>query len=691
MSQFIKNCFWVLTILVSVKSFCQSYNFKNYSTEQGLPQSQVLSVFQDKNGYMWFGTNSGGVAKFDGNNFITFTTQEGLIDNTIYSICNHGTNQILFGTTKGLSLFNGKTFINFSEKQGLKKGNVYKLLNQENKTWVGTSAGVFILDNNTIKPFNEDSLLNKSSVYTIFIDDKKNTWFGTTENGVIVFLSSTKKFKHYGALNGLMSNFVFSISQKKDGIILIGTRTGLNKIDRNFNISEASELPANNNISYSCIIDNGDNEFYFGTHSEGLINYDFNKNRRTKKYDLSNGLTSNPVQSLLKDREGNLWIGTDGSGVYKFYNEKFTYYTKANGLPEEFINTVAEDKLGNLWIAPRSNGIIKANSLEFINYKFDPTQQDKLPDNDINAILPLDSGSVLFGTKDGLCIYENNQFKTYSDELIRHKYILALFKDSKNIIWIATAEGVFQFVNNKFISCDQINLKYAGKQFLTLFFLEDKQNNIWVGTEKGILKYSNSKIEEFNQDPSFLNKQTNCGALDFNGGIWLGTENGLYLFANGTFKKITNKFGHLFGYINFLEINKKNKLFIGSNNGIDILDLTDYYNKKITIKHLGKDDGLLSLESNFGAGKLDSKGRLLIGTVKGLEIYDPNKDKQNFNEALISITDVKLFYGLENIYKYCSKNDTLSVLPKQLVLPFSKNNLTFNFVGISLIAPEKVL
>ena len=86
MSQFIKNCFWVLTILVSVKSFCQSYNFKNYSTEQGLPQSQVLSVFQDKNGYMWFGTNSGGVAKFDGNNFITFTTQEGLIDNTIYSI-----------------------------------------------------------------------------------------------------------------------------------------------------------------------------------------------------------------------------------------------------------------------------------------------------------------------------------------------------------------------------------------------------------------------------------------------------------------------------------------------------------------------------------------------------------------------------------------------------------------------------
>jgi ligand-binding sensor domain-containing protein/serine phosphatase RsbU (regulator of sigma subunit) len=684
------KCFrniFILFVCCSKLSYSQIFNFKNYNTEQGLPQAQVLSIFQDNKGYMWFGTNSGGVAKYDGNVFKTFTSQDGLNDNTINVISSYNNDQLLFGTAQGLSVYNGVSFKKIDNK---KIGGVYQICNDGNQTWIGSYKGAWLLKNNELQRL-EDSVLNKSLIRAIYIDKQNNIWFGSAENGLIIYNQKSKSFKYINQKNGLMSNYVFSIAKKDEDTLLIGTRTGLNKITKDFIIIEAKELPGNSNIAYSSIINNNNNEFFFGTYSEGVINFDFNKNKRTKKYDYSNGLVNNPIISLYKDREGNLWIGTDGSGVFKFLNERMSYYTKANGLQEELINAVVQDNNENLWIACRSNGVTKINKTEIKNYKFALNVANSLPDNDVNAILPLENGSVLFGTKDGLCIFENNIMKIFSNELIRHKYILSLYKDSKNTIWISTAEGTFTLKDNVFSSNDLINAEKTSAEFLNLFTVADKNHNVWVGTEKGILKLNNNKITKYNQANGFADKQTNCGAVDDRGGLWLGTDNDLYLYSDGIFKVILKGNHQSFGYINFLKINKNNKLFIGSNNGLDIIDINDNYSLKLNIKHLGKDDGLLSLESNYGASAFDNKGRLMVGTVKGLEIYDPELDKPNLNEALTSITQVKLFYGQENIHKYSKQNDSSNLLPKQLTLPYNKNNLTLNFVGISLIAPEKVM
>ena len=419
---FFKRIFsFICSCLLLNTCISQSYNFKNYSTEQGLPQSQVLSIFQDSLGYMWFGTNGGGVSKFNGSSFKTYSMQDGLFDNTINAIGVNNKNQILFGTAAGLNLFNGKKIFKINKKINA----VYSLLFDGNKTWVGSSKGVYILkEDSLIEFYNKNKLLNTSTVRSIYIDKRGNIWFGTTENGVIVFNSKSKTFKYFNKTNGLMANFVFSFSENNAGSVLIGTSTGLNKVDAEFNITEANEIPLNINIAYSSIVKNTNDEFYFGTYSEGIINFDFKINKRYKNFDIHNGLVNNPIVALFKDRENNLWIGTDGSGVFKYNSEKFTYYTKSMGLAEEFISAVANDVNNNLWIACKGNGVVKKNKTEFTTYKLELKNPYSLPDNDVNAILPLQNGSVLFGTKEGLCIYENNQFKTYKNELIRHKYIL---------------------------------------------------------------------------------------------------------------------------------------------------------------------------------------------------------------------------------------------------------------------------
>ena len=178
---------------------------------------------------------------------------------------------------------------------------------------------------------------------------------------------------------------------------------------------------------------------------------------------------------------------------------------------------------------------------------------------------------------------------------------------------------------------------------------------------------------------------------DSKNNLWFGTEAGLYNYDYKTFTKISQKNGLSSNSINFLQIDNQNRLIIGLNTGLDILDLDDYYKHKISVKHFGQGDGLLNLESNANACYKDNDGRILIGTISGLEIYNPRFDKRNSIEAMTHINHVKLFFGQEDILKYAKGIDSSSLLPKNVQLPFNKNHITFQFIGISLTAPEKIM
>jgi ligand-binding sensor domain-containing protein/serine phosphatase RsbU (regulator of sigma subunit) len=688
-----KNNFLLLFLfLISINCFAQTYNFKNYNTKEGLPQSQVLAIYQDHKGYMWFGTNGGGVGKYNGNIFSAISENEGLANNVVYSIAENNKNELLFGTMKGLSVYNGLTFKTYNEKQGLKNSYIFKLQKDENKTWIGTMEGVYIFEDGQIQVFNMDSILNKSSVYSIFIDNNKNIWFGTIQNGVIFFDPKTKKIKHFNTSNGLMNDLIFSISQKNNGEILIGTSKGLNIINSQFKVREANEIPTNKNISYSCILENTNSEFYFGTQAEGLYKYNFKTNKSTARYYLSNGLTKNPIQCLFKDRENNLWIGTDGSGVYKYSNDKFVYYIKENGLPESYVNTVAQDKNGKYWIALRGNGLMKIDGNLMTNYKFIQNKANSIPDNDINAILSLHDGRIFFGTKQGLCSYENEEFKIIEDFKFKGKYILSLYEDRKKTIWIGTNEGLFKYINGSITEETQVNkLKPIGFEFAIYSIVEDKFGNIWIGTANELIKLEKNNVTIFNDKNNFINSTVLSATIDDNKNLWFGTGGGLFNYDYQTFTKISQKNGLSSNNVLSLQTDNKNRLIISLNTGIDILDLNDYYNHKISVQHLGTGDGLLNLESNYNASFKDKNGRILIGTIDGLEIYNPKYDKKNSKEAITNINAIKLFFGQEDVLKFSKGIDSTTLLPKNLILPFNKNHLTFQFIGVSLTAPEKVM
>jgi len=679
-------------LLCCNSGMAQSFNFKNYNTEQGLPQSQVLCIFQDHGGNLWFGTNSGGAGKFDGNKFTTVSDEDGLANNVVFAITETPKKELLFGTSKGLSVFNGLRYTNYDENNGLSNSWIYCLLQDGTKTWIGTQEGVFTYENNRITPFAGDSILDKASVYAIYPDRDKNLWFATLHHGVVMFDAQRKSFRHFSEREGLMNKLVFSLLQRDNGDMLIGTLTGLNSIGKNGQVRRVAEIGSNGNMAYSCMLPGQNGTIIFGTHSEGVLGFDFNTNKRNLQYNQANGLTNNPILCLFRDRENNLWIGTDGSGVYQYKNDKFIYYTKSNGLPENYVNTVAQDKLGRYWVALRSNGLclIDGNTTSIL--KRDDRKANTLPDNDVNTILPLNDGRIFFGTKDGLSIYENGQFHTVKDFGFRNKYILSLYEDSKKTVWIGTPNGLYRY-RNGVIEDEKLVNQFGQKdmEFLILCTLEDKNGNLWVGTENGAIRSDGKSAGIFNDKTGFFNKRVLSMLNDYKGNIWFGTEEGLYHYDFHKFTRISPKEGLSSGFINFLQMDNHKRLVIGTNTGIDLLSLGDFYEGHIAFEHFNKGDGLLNLESNYNASFKDNKGRILVGTIDGLEIYDPDFDTRNTKEALTRINDVKLFFGQENIAAYAHQTDSTDHLPQNLELPFSKNHLTFHYIGVSLSAPEKVM
>jgi ligand-binding sensor domain-containing protein/serine phosphatase RsbU (regulator of sigma subunit) len=684
---------WILFVvgLHHALLHAQTYNFKNYTTKQGLPQSQVLAIFQDHNGVMWFGTNSGGLGRYDGNDFSTISTNDGLINNDVYSIAEDESGNLLLGTNKGLSVYNGASFRNYGKQQGLENNSIFKLLQDKDVTWIGTQEGVYQYSKGRIIPFRKNELLNKSSVYSIFIDASRNIWFATFQNGVIYYDRSKDAFRHFSTANGLMNDFIFSIGQSKNGDILVGTQTGLNIINPRFEVRNADELFKNENISYSYILASNSDTVLFGTYSEGILAVDFSQKKRILQYNHLNGLTNNAILCLFKDREGNLWIGTDGTGAFKYSNAKFVYYTKADGLPENYVNAIAQDKKGDYWIALRSNGLFRTDGTHTKSYNFSMNKPNTLPDNNINTILAA-SDKLFFGTNDGLCTFENEGFRNIASPVFNHKYILSLYEDNRKNIWIGTSEGAFKYTDGTVSEVEIINkFRQEGQQFAINCITGDQNGHIWFGIEHGLIELDQrGGCTLLNDKNQFHDINVLSATRDRHNNLWFGTSEGLFRFDHKAFSKISQKNGLSSNNVLFLQVDNLNRLIIGLNTGLDVLDLTEYEKNHVNVKHFGRDDGLLTLEANFNAVFKDKEGRILIGTPNGLEIYNPLFDSKNTLEPLTHINSVKLFFGQENIYKY-GKLDTLTQLPKNLSLSFSKNHLTFQFVGISLSAPEKVM
>ena len=301
-------------------------------TQTKAPQidEYVVEIFEDSKNNLWFGTINNGAAKYDGKALTYLTTKNGLIGNTVTSFAEDKQGNIWLGSHDGLSKFNGKTCVNFTDKNGLVNNTVSELLIDKNGIlWVGTWNGVSKYDGTTFSTFtlpNPDVELMpyQSTMHWVseIIEDKQgNIWFSRDGFGVCKY--NGRKFTLFTKNDGLVSNNIQEIMEDKKGNIWFGSRV----VER----------------------DNPDSTRRIG--EGGLSKFD---GKSFFHFADIKGLSKNEVYSINEDRKGNIWIGANGLGVYRYNGKDFTLFSKtdrADLMTYGYgVQSILEDKKGNLWI-----------------------------------------------------------------------------------------------------------------------------------------------------------------------------------------------------------------------------------------------------------------------------------------------------------------------------------------------------
>jgi len=306
----------------------------------------VVEIFEDSKGNLWFGTIEKGAAKYDGKKLTYFTTVDGLIGNTVTSFAEEKEGDLWFGTHSGLSKYDGKKFTNFTDKDGLVNNRVSELLvDKIGNIWVGTWGGVSKFNGTTFLDFPipdpDIKLLPYQStmnwVTEIKEDKQGNIWFSRDGYGACKYDGNT--FTHYTRKDGLASNGVQVIHEDNQGNLWFGSR-----VAEKDNPNEGSR-----------------------TGDGGLSKFD---GKTFIQFTEIKGLSKNDIYAINEDSNGNIWIGANSLGAYRYDGKDFTLISKTDRedlMPYGYgIQSILEDKKGNLWFG-LSGGLFRLKGDSIIN------------------------------------------------------------------------------------------------------------------------------------------------------------------------------------------------------------------------------------------------------------------------------------------------------------------------------------
>ncbi len=730
-----KFCFTIfLLIFISSLSFSQtqSIQFEHITTKDGLSNSSVICILQDRQGFMWFGTEEG-VSRFDGYNFTNYKYSPDdtncISANYIWSLFEDSEGFIWIGTGNGLNKFDPVTEI-FShyfhdEKQveSISDNDVTCILeDSDGYLWIGTSHGLNQYDRKMQKfkhfihdPNNPNSL-SLNYISCLYEDSRGDLWIGTgiitaeVSGGINKLNRKTEQFIRYKFDAGLTghSNWIMALAEDAAGNIWIGTDAGLkiyNGKSHNFtnNGYNGSLFPDQGLTSIRAVFFDSKRNLWAGSYSSGLASLDkfstefiLHQNNPQDSYSLSN----NKVQSVYEDRNGCLWIGTKGGGVNKInpFSKYFQHYKKylspaemQPALEVNNITAICEDHSGKLWLGSEG-GVHTLGRSPFTN---NWNTILSLQSNQINSIIEDDLGIFWIGTTNGLIKYDPlkkwQKWYTFYEQEPTQKhalYVYALLIDQTGLLWMGTHQGLYRFnrkneTYSRFVhDSEQINTLSDNRVFS---LLESSFGTLWVGTVYGL-----NKFDPVNQ--TFLNSQVDQKILEhlkYNdirvmcednlNNLWIGTAYGLKMFHLTTenFRLFTQKDGLPDNVINGLLPDNHGNIWISTNSG-----LSKFNPVKNEFKNYDYWDGIQNTTFNSGACFINKNGEMLFGGNNGLTICYPDSIKEDLSLPPIVFTGFKKFNKVVHL-------DTAISYLKQLTFAYHENVLSFEFAALNFVNPRK--
>ncbi|MEO8231690.1 MAG: two-component regulator propeller domain-containing protein [Ignavibacteriota bacterium] len=708
---FLNSTCWLSIIILLVLQFnilAQNSNitFEHLNLDNGLPPN-VTCIFQDRIGYIWFGTSSG-LYRYDGYSLKEYSPSSTNITNAnIRAICDDKEGNIWIGHAHGLDKLNPSkeifTHYILNPQMPLtdwRQHVVAALEDRNGKLWIGTGGGLYLFDK-TMEIFKwvQHDTTNPASIYhnpvhAIYEDGSGTLWFGTGE-GLDKLDKAANKFTHY------------------------------------YNAKDFKEYPGldKNPHNVTSIIEDRDGRFWLGT-SGGLVEFNRKDGTFTQyKNDPKNpaSIANDFVRSICEDFNGYLWMSTyAGLDIFDKNSRKFSHYTynklDPGSLSSNDVGKILFDTSGTIWITTYGRGVNKhIPQYPYLKqYTSEIGKPGKLPLDELEDLVEDRNGTIWIGTDKGLLSFDPKK-ELFKKEFFKMPASALLF-DKAGTLWISSFltgnNGYLYYKRNKDKKINQL-FDLNGKPYneFVSFMSNSGDGCIWLGTPYGnLLKLNPStiKVEQF----AGFERAISAMYEDKTGLLWIGTYDG-GLICYDQFEKIFKRFttnpndtNTISGdAITSLCEDGTGTLWIIANTALDKFD-----REKQKIIRVGEKDGFPKKAFNLID---DTHGNLWITTINGLVKYNPfTKQFKNYAENKprwgYKMRNGDLYFILapsfqkkQSIIRFCP--DSLQVnsfippvvitlfkkfeksypFDKKIKLSYQENFISFEFSALSYISPEK--
>lgn len=526
---------------------------------------------------------------------------------------------------------------------------------------------------------NIEQGISQSTIEAIFQDSEGYIWLGTND-GLNRYNGYEFKIYNYEEYqNSISHNGITDITEDKYGNIWVNTVSGVNKINKKTEkISNYTEI--NGKIkedSTTEIIVTKDNNILVGTY-EGLNIYNAKEDRFDIILEQKDGILSSCIYSIDEDINGNIWIGTE-LGLNKLSKDFKVLETYTS--ESEIYNIFCDDENGFVWAGSDSSGLLKIDTKtkEVKQYINNIEDLNSLPANQVGAIIRDSKGNLWVGTTNGLARYneKNDSFDVYKNKVydknsLVYNDVRSIIEDREGVLWVGTYSGISIFDTESSIKYYNAGLDdgYLLSENMVHGIYEDDEGYLWVGSRiKGvnIIDRENNTSKSINMENNNVIQSNSINDItvykDF---IFVATDAGVLKInkKENTIQNYNLEDGLIGENVKDIFVCDKNYLWIGSTNGLNLLDIendkiidmTDYVDEGSYVRYVYqgqdgsyyigflRDGGLGIIEPNSKETKYyknipndktsissnrvryineDSKGNIWIGTSYGLNKYDP--------------------------------------------------------------------
>ncbi|NYE63776.1 ligand-binding sensor domain-containing protein/signal transduction histidine kinase [Duganella sp. 1224] len=713
--------FLLLAMLSMARAAPLTLRFGHLSVEQGVTQETVNSIVQDRQGYIWLGTQSG-LNRYDGYRLTAFKNDpanpQSLLDSYIQTLYEDAAGHLWVGSRGGLDRYDAVTQAFTHVLSGVPVSSIVS--DGKQGLWLGTNDGLQHLDlaSGQLRLLrhadgDQDSI-NDDRVTALARDANGNLWVGTVR-GLDLLAAAETRFRHIGPQDGRPENSLTALSIGPDGVLWAGALRGVQAWRLQGQSAErlALALPEElTRLRMTRLLHDRDGTLWLGTFSDGLRRRDA-ASGRVYSYPRDplnrHSISDSQVSALYQDRSGTLWVGTwyGGADHVDLSSGGFERYTEYGGVLPGIgsgkVRAIAGTPDGKIWLGSAQGLAWLDPAQGKVTFTSSAVQRPgSLPPDGLSALAVDQRGRLWLGSPSGLFWREPGAEAFHAlpladDAQARHVQRILVGRDG--VLWVGSRSALFR-VDPQTLAVQTYATdasepdKLSGRVYA---LVEDRRGTLWLGTENGLDRFDRAtgKFTHYRHDAarsdSLSHNRIYYLYLDEQDSLWLGTASGLNMARLGAdgplrFHVYPPANGRSHDPIGAILPDQQGRLWISTTAGISRFDPHSGQ-----FRNYASRDGLIDGSYFVGTGYRAPDGTLYFGGLEGVTAFQPARIHDNPSPPQVAITDFSIFN--QSILTGVPRGDVLRRGAQgelqALALSYRDAVFSFEFAGLHYADPQR--